>query len=312
MSDKKAMSETKKKVGERLGELRIEKRITQADLGELLGVTYSTYSYYESGGRELNYERLIKLADYFDVSVDYILGRTEDKTPIVSEEVLAVYERIKRDELFASIFNAYIKLNRRQKQQLYGYVTGLKEKAYEYDDRIDVGAAKLDINQTKNTGRQVAVEAAAPAIKAEQSGTNKVSAPPIDFTPKKDKPMVDTKHMPPAGHKQDSRKPNMEADGSQQKPCQWNLDTGYVIIPVDCGNNLQRAKEAADKILRDRAADPLLQRKDCPIVGVFLDCDGDLKAYREWSDKSLNKGSIDAYDCVDYHRFGYLGRWKDL
>lgn len=294
MGEKKAVSEIGKKVGERLGELRIEKRIKQADLGEQLGVTYSTYSYYESGGRELNYERLIKLADYYDVSADYILGRTDDKTPVVSKEVLAVYERIRRDKLFASIFNAYIKLNKQQKQQLFGYVTGLKEKAYGYDDEIDVDGAMSDVEQAEDVKeQQAATEIVAPEIKPANKPNESGSGVAFRGDESKVEPKDEPRQMPRGQGK-------------------WTLDTGHTILSLDCRNGLQAAKDASDKILLDMAADPLLQRKECPSVSVFLECDGDLIAYREWSDRQMNKNNKDARDCIDFHQYGYLGRWKDL
>lgn len=58
----------------RLRALRKEKGLTQTDLGNLLGITVSAYGNYELGQREPSIEMLIKLADYFGVSVDYLIG----------------------------------------------------------------------------------------------------------------------------------------------------------------------------------------------------------------------------------------------
>ncbi len=63
---------------ERLKELRIKAKKTQTEMGEVLGVNQRTYSNYEIGIRSLSAEVLIKLADYYDVSIDYILGRTDE------------------------------------------------------------------------------------------------------------------------------------------------------------------------------------------------------------------------------------------
>ena len=59
-------------------ELRKEKKITQLKLAMDLNMTQNTISRYESGGREPGIAELIRIADYFDVSVDYLLGRTEN------------------------------------------------------------------------------------------------------------------------------------------------------------------------------------------------------------------------------------------
>lgn len=60
----------------RLKSLREENDIKQVELAKYLKVTSATLSQYEKGVREPNNETLIKLADYFDVSIDYLLGRT--------------------------------------------------------------------------------------------------------------------------------------------------------------------------------------------------------------------------------------------
>lgn len=63
--------------GERLRELREERNITQKALAEVLGVSPRMVSFYESGTHFLSDEsQLCKLADYFDVTTDYLLGRS--------------------------------------------------------------------------------------------------------------------------------------------------------------------------------------------------------------------------------------------
>ncbi|MEJ9151056.1 helix-turn-helix transcriptional regulator [Bacillus smithii] len=61
----------------RLKELRIKRNLTQEDIAKILGVARTTYAMYEQGQREMDYELLLKLADYYKVSLDYIFGRTE-------------------------------------------------------------------------------------------------------------------------------------------------------------------------------------------------------------------------------------------
>ena len=63
----------------RLKELRKEKGITQLKLAMDLGLSQNTISRYETGEREADYKTLIMLADYFGVSVDYLIGRTDIK-----------------------------------------------------------------------------------------------------------------------------------------------------------------------------------------------------------------------------------------
>ena len=62
----------------RLKELRKKKGISQLRLATELNTTQNTVSRYETGEREPGIDELIKIADYFNVSVDYLIGRTEN------------------------------------------------------------------------------------------------------------------------------------------------------------------------------------------------------------------------------------------
>ena len=62
----------------RLKELRKTRKISQLKLALDLNMNQNTVSRYENLEREADYETLIKIADYFDVSLDYLLGRTDD------------------------------------------------------------------------------------------------------------------------------------------------------------------------------------------------------------------------------------------
>ena len=57
--------------------LRTESNVTRAQLAEQLNVSVRLISYWENGKRECDFNTLIKLADFFSVSVDFLLGRTE-------------------------------------------------------------------------------------------------------------------------------------------------------------------------------------------------------------------------------------------
>ena len=60
----------------RIKELRQERKITQSVLANYLGVAQNTLSYWEQGKYDIDNESLNKIADYFNVSVDYLLGRS--------------------------------------------------------------------------------------------------------------------------------------------------------------------------------------------------------------------------------------------
>ena len=65
----------------RLHELRKEQGFTLKQLAQLLNTSIQYYQKYEKGLHPLPAERLYQLADFYQVSADYILGRTDDPTP---------------------------------------------------------------------------------------------------------------------------------------------------------------------------------------------------------------------------------------
>ncbi len=65
----------------RIRDLREDHDLTQATLAAEIGIGQRSYAYYESGARMLPPEILIKLARFYDVSTDYLLGLTDSKQP---------------------------------------------------------------------------------------------------------------------------------------------------------------------------------------------------------------------------------------
>ncbi len=70
-----------KKFNERLKELREDNNLKQRELAEILLIDQRSLSFYEIGKYEPNLETLKKMALYFNVSTDYILGLTDNKKP---------------------------------------------------------------------------------------------------------------------------------------------------------------------------------------------------------------------------------------
>ncbi len=60
----------------RLTSLRKERKLLQADVANKVGIARATYGAYEQGSRQPDFDTLEKLADFFGVSLDYLLGRT--------------------------------------------------------------------------------------------------------------------------------------------------------------------------------------------------------------------------------------------
>ena len=65
-------------LSERLVELKQSRDLLQKSIANDIGVSLRAYQYYERGEREPNVSVLIALADYFDVSIDYLVGRTDN------------------------------------------------------------------------------------------------------------------------------------------------------------------------------------------------------------------------------------------
>lgn len=63
----------------RLRDLREDNDITQSQISSVLNIKQNTYSQYENGKRQMPLELLWKLADYYNTSIDYLVGRTNTK-----------------------------------------------------------------------------------------------------------------------------------------------------------------------------------------------------------------------------------------
>lgn len=70
-------------IGKRVKELRMEKKMSQQELGNAIGVTKVSICGYENGSRLPNLEKLIKLAEILETTTDYLLGR---EVPVINEE----------------------------------------------------------------------------------------------------------------------------------------------------------------------------------------------------------------------------------
>lgn len=67
-------------LSERLIELKESKNLLQKDIAKAINLSLRSYQRYEYGEREPTSSILIKIADYFNVSIDYLVGRSDDPT----------------------------------------------------------------------------------------------------------------------------------------------------------------------------------------------------------------------------------------
>lgn len=75
------------KYGERIASLREKHSLTQEGLSTKLGITRASLSHYENNRREPDYDTIVSIANLFNVSIDYLIGRTDDPHSVLDEDV---------------------------------------------------------------------------------------------------------------------------------------------------------------------------------------------------------------------------------
>ncbi|MFT3952097.1 MAG: helix-turn-helix transcriptional regulator [Oscillospiraceae bacterium] len=93
----------KRNLPDRYADLRVEHGITQTELAKKLGLSKQGISFLESGARKLSAETLNLYADFFDVSTDYLLGRTDVRTTNVTVNEICKYTGLSEKALAAIV-----------------------------------------------------------------------------------------------------------------------------------------------------------------------------------------------------------------
>jgi transcriptional regulator with XRE-family HTH domain len=75
------------KYGERIALLREKQSLTQEELANKLGISRAALSHYETSRREPDYETMNKIASFFNVSIDYLLNRSNNPEVVMDPEV---------------------------------------------------------------------------------------------------------------------------------------------------------------------------------------------------------------------------------
>ncbi|MFU1797323.1 helix-turn-helix domain-containing protein [Paenibacillus azoreducens] len=127
---------------ERLRELRSSKKISQQELSDRLGFNRATYARYETGDTQPDFDTLKKLADFFDVSTDYLLGRTDSphspkQANGFDEDEQAEFEAFINDPEHGIFFKDYLSApeERREEMRLIFKILQEKEKGRKPGDR---------------------------------------------------------------------------------------------------------------------------------------------------------------------------------
>lgn len=114
------------KFNERLKKLRKSKNLTQTELGNYLNYGYTAISNYETGKNQPSIADLIKIAKYFNVTVDYLLCLSDISNP---------YELIYKDGIEDDFINIYGELNEKSRKELHILMDWLlKKQELQMDD----------------------------------------------------------------------------------------------------------------------------------------------------------------------------------
>ncbi len=124
-------------LGDRLKELRLNNGLKQSDLLKKFNLSSARYSQYENDKRVPDYELLIKFADFYNVSIDYLLGRTNVIKP----------ENIDENDLLAKL-NTADSETKASVEQFLNYLLYEKERK---------NKEKNDNNAKKNTDNEIAI-----------------------------------------------------------------------------------------------------------------------------------------------------------
>ena len=107
----------------RLKLLREEKKLIQKDIAKLLNVSIPAVNQYESGKRDMSTDTVIKLAEYFNVSTDYLLGKTDIRNP--GKQI----DDVLNEAMIGMSKQDYEKLTETQKKQIRDFAIFVKNQS---------------------------------------------------------------------------------------------------------------------------------------------------------------------------------------
>jgi len=144
-------------VGERLRMLREGMQISQAKMAEIVGMKQSSINRYEGGETSPSYEVLLKYADFFDVSIDYIFGRTDNPQGKLYEYKPKALKNNKEMRQFVEMcFDPKSPMNDRLKQTLIQTSTKERlEKLEAQREDLKVGILQAQLQRPRYTKEQV-------------------------------------------------------------------------------------------------------------------------------------------------------------
>lgn len=117
----------------RLRKLRENKDLTQEELAKAIGVTRSSLASWETGRREPDFETVSKLADFFNVSVDYLLGRDDnssqdDRQYVIDDDALEYLDELHKRPEMKTLFDVSRKASKEDIETAIAIIEALKKK----------------------------------------------------------------------------------------------------------------------------------------------------------------------------------------
>lgn len=103
--------------GERLKELRSEKKLNQNQLAKILKISPSAIGMYEINQREPDDNMKFKIAEFFNTTVAYLMGETDDRN------------KVEKDETFVAFYEGYKDLDEEDKEIIKATMKALKKKS---------------------------------------------------------------------------------------------------------------------------------------------------------------------------------------
>ena len=130
-------------IGKRLRQLREENDLLQKELALKLNISQQTISLYESNRREPDYEMLKRIADFFNVSTDFLLGESDIKNPYTNDkdeltpEEKELLKKIKSDPELSVLFHDLKDAPKRKIKQLLKTWDFINEQFEEMEEELD-------------------------------------------------------------------------------------------------------------------------------------------------------------------------------
>jgi transcriptional regulator with XRE-family HTH domain len=120
-------------IGKKLKKLRLNFNLTKREVAGVLGIHETTYGKYELGHREPDFESIKRLATYFNVSLDYLFGTTDDPAPPRKQEANILLS--KAPPLFSPVMPALSDDGRKKVESYAQYVAEQERKEAEKDKK---------------------------------------------------------------------------------------------------------------------------------------------------------------------------------